>query len=270
MKKRMAALIWMLLMGFAAVALAEISVTKRDLSLNSELDRNVSNILVILQDGEKTDALMVASINSRTGRSVMTRLDTSLEVNVPEAGDVQLGEVYMLGDEKSRGLLTARTLNTLLNLNISTYVAFDIGRMPELVEAVGTLNMQLDEQEAEALGTWSGLNEMDGEDVLRYVRLSLPGDPPARSRGYDALMQLLYQGLNSGDLMGMLGLGTRLLSSMDTNLNPMSAFTLVSAAQGGSDRRELSLPLEEQVTSASPLRADAQAMQQTLHKEVYE
>lgn len=32
MKKRMAALIWMLLMGFAAVALAEISVTKRDLS----------------------------------------------------------------------------------------------------------------------------------------------------------------------------------------------------------------------------------------------
>ena len=270
MKKRFFALAFALMVLFSAAALGEISLTKRDIALNTELDKNVSHILVLLQDGDRTDTMMLASINSRTGRSVMTRLDCALEVNVPEVGDVELGEVYNLGAEKSRGLLALRTVNTLLNLNASTYVALDVERMPELVEAIGTLNMQLDEEEAAAMGTWSGINELSGDDVLTDVRLELASDSPARSRGYDALMQMLYQGMHSGDLMGMMSLGTRLLSSLDTNLNPMTALTLVGAVQAGDDRRELLLPQQEQVTSESPLRADGQAMQQALHKEIYE
>ena len=252
MKKRFFALAFALMVLFSAAALGEISLTKRDIALNTELDKNVSHILVLLQDGDRTDTMMLASINSRTGRSV------------------ELGEVYNLGAEKSRGLLALRTVNTLLNLNASTYVALDVERMPELVEAIGTLNMQLDEEEAAAMGTWSGINELSGDDVLTYVRLELASDSPARSRGYDALMQMLYQGMHSGDLMGMMSLGTRLLSSLDTNLNPMTALTLVSAVQAGDDRREMLLPQQEQVTSESPLRADGQAMQQALHKEIYE
>lgn len=270
MKKRLSAFAFALMVLFSAVALGEISLTKRDIALNTGLDKNVSNILVLLQDGEKTDTMMLASINSRTGRSVMTRLDCALQVDVPEVGDVELGEVYMLGDQKSRGLLALRTANTLLNLNASTYVALDMERLPELVEAIGTLNMQLDEEEAAAMGTWSGINELSGDDVLTYVRLKLDSDDTTRSRGYDALMQMLYQGMHSGDLMGMLSLGTKLLSSLDTNLNPMTAMTLASAVQAGDDRRELVLPMQKHVTSESPLCADAQAMQQTLHKEIYE
>ena len=258
MKKRLFAFAFALMVLFSAVALGEISLTKRDIALNTGLDKNVSNILVLLQDGEKTDTMMLASINSRTGRSVMTRLDCALQVNVPEVGDVELGEVYMLGDQKSRGLLALRTVNTLLNLNASTYVALDMERLPEL------------EEEAAAMGTWSGINELSGDDVLTYVRLKLDSDAPTRGRGYDALMQMLYQGMHRGDLMGMLSLGTKLLSSMDTNLNPITAMTLASAVQAGDDRRELVLPMQEHVTSESPLCADAQAMQQTLHKEIYE
>lgn len=107
MKKRLSAFAFALMVLFSAVALGEISLTKRDIALNTGLDKNVSNILVLLQDGEKTDTMMLASINSRTGRSVMTRLDCALQVNVPEVGDVELGEVYMLGDQKSRGAARA-------------------------------------------------------------------------------------------------------------------------------------------------------------------
>ena len=34
---------------------------------------------------------------------------------------------------------------------------------------------------------------------------ALRGDDPARSRGYELLMQMLYEGVNSGDLGSMLG-----------------------------------------------------------------
>ena len=130
------------------------------------------------------------------------------------------------------------------------------------VSVVGQLNMQYDEYEAKAMGTWEGINELSGEHILSYVRLRLDSDSPARSRGYDALMQLLYQGLHSGNVMDMMGLGKKLLASMDTNLNPMAAVTMVSAVQAGTDRRELLLSEGEQ--------GSAEEMRAAFHREVYE
>lgn len=245
-----------------SAALAAITVGKKDMAINRSLDKNVTNVLVMMQDGGLTDTMMLASINNRTGRSVMTRIDCAMTVNLPEAGDVKLGEVYELGVEKSKGFLVARTLNQMLNLNISTYIALDITRLPEIVDVIGALNMQLDAPEAAAMGTWEGINELTGDAVLNYVRMKLEGDSPARSRGYDALMQLLYQGLHSGSVTDMLGLGKKLLASMDTNLNPMAAVTMVSAVQAGSDRRELLLSENEQ--------GSQEQMRAALHREVYE
>ena len=260
--KRIAALLAALCVLFAGVsALAQVEVDKRDLALNTELDRDVTNILVLLQDGGATDTMMIASINGKTGRSVMTRLDCAMTLEVRDAGETTLSEVYALGAKGCEGLLAMRTVNELLALNVNTYVALDIGQLPEMVQAVGALNMSLSEAEAQALGTWSGINELTGDAVLAYVRLHLEGDAPSRSRGYDALMQLLYQGLNSGDFFGLFSLGQKMLSSMDTNLNPLTAMTLATAVQGGEDRRELALPGDAQ---------DAQAMRQAFYREVYE
>ena len=247
MNKRIASALLLLAMCWAAACTCAqgITVTKKDMTLNRTLDKSVTNVLMIMQDGDWSDTIMIASVNGKTGRSVMTRMDSDMEIELTLLGGdvdrVPLGSVYALGDEKSRGLLVARELNELLDLNISTYVVLEITRLPEIVEVVGVLNMQYDREEAKAMRTWEGINELSGDKVLDYVRLKLDTDTPARSRGYDALMQLLYQGLNSGNLGNMMGLGKQLLGSMDTNLNVMAAVTMVSAVQGGSDRRELYL-----------------------------
>ena len=254
--------VWMTLT--AAMAAADITVTKRDVNMAAGLDKNVANILVLLQDGETTDTMMVASINSRTGRSVMLRVDCRLMVDVPEVGETRLADVYALGAQKCRGMLAERTINTLLGLNIGTYVALDVSNLPELVDAVDTVSMELTDAEAEAMNLDAGWND------LTFVRLKLDGDDPARSRGYDMLMQLLYAGVNSGDLGSMLGLGTKLLGSMDTNLNAMTAVTLASAVKGGDDRSEMALPTAEQVTSENPLRADETAMRNMVKEALYE
>lgn len=257
--KRLAALALLAALVCHGALAAGIRVTRRDLSLNTGLDKNVTNILMLLQDGDVTDTILVASINSRTGRSVMTRIDSALPTDVQEVGMVPLGEVYALGDSKSRGFLAAREVNELLGLNIGTYVTVDIEMLPELVDIVGTLNMTLDEREARALGLYSGGNPLDGETVLKFVRLSLEGDDPMRSRSYEAIMQLLYQGTHSGDLGDLISLGTTLLGSMDSNLNPLNAATLVTAVRGGDDRRELVLS-----------EGDAEALRAAFYQEVYE
>ena len=112
---------------------------------------------------------------------------------------------------------------------------------------------------------YTSAGAVDSKPLMSWLQKPKPqadSDSPARSRGYDALMQLLYQGLNSGDLGNMMGLGKQLLDPMDTNLNVMAAVTMVSAVQGGKDRRELLLSHTEQ--------ADAQEMRAAFYREVYE
>ena len=182
--KKMFCLLLALTLG-ASCAFAEggINVTKKDINLNKALDKNVTNILVLLQDGGVTDTIMIASINSRTGRSVMTRVNSSLMADIPEAGETRLADVYALGSKKCRGMLAERTINTMLALNIGTYLALDISTLPTLVDAVDTVSMELTAEEAAALGLEEGWNDLEGEELLAFVRLHLDGDDPARSRG---------------------------------------------------------------------------------------
>ena len=148
---RLFASFFALMMLLCAGASAEITITKRDINMNTALDKNVSNILVLLQDGGETDTMMIASINSRTGRSVMLRVNCDLTVDVPENGETRLADVYALGAKKSRGLVAERAVNTLLGLNIGTYVALYVSNLPELVDAVDTVSMELTDAEAEAM-----------------------------------------------------------------------------------------------------------------------
>lgn len=261
MKKLFASLVLALCMLiFCAGALGEITVSKKDLNLNRSLDKNVSNVLVLIQNGDVTDTVMIASINSRTGRSVMTTVECDTMVSVPQAGQAKLGEVYMMGAPKSRGLLAACALNSLLDLNINTYVALDLSILPQLVDEIGTLSTWLNEEEAAILNTWPGDNVLTSENILDYVGIRLESDYAEKNRSYMVFMDLLKQGLRSSSGANILGLGKRLLSSMDTNLNALAGVTMLTSFQGGDDRRELYLYSD----------MSAQQMRGALYREVYE
>ena len=261
-----------LLLAFASAAQADggIVVDKKDLSANETLDKNVTNIVFLFKDGDVTDTMLLASINSQTGRAVMTSLDCAAVVSVPGAGEARLADVYAMGDEasKSGGPLIEKTLNEWLSLNIGTYIVLDVAQLPAIVDAVGTITLDISAREREALGIEG--SELGGEETLAYIRLKLEDDEPGTSRAYHALMQLLYQGVKGGDMMSMLSMGTKLLSSVDSNLNPLTAVTLVTAVMSGEDRRELHLPQAEQILTQDPLTVDAQALRERLFAEVYE
>lgn len=89
----------------------------------------------------------------------MLRVNCDLTVDVPENGETRLADVYALGAKKSRGLVAERAVNTLLGLNIGTYVALDVSNLPELVDAVDTVSMELTDAEAEAMNLDAGWND---------------------------------------------------------------------------------------------------------------
>ena len=97
-KKLTALLMTLALLCMCAGALGEINLTRKDLQQAEGLDKSVTHIVFLLQDGDVTDTIMLASINSKTGRSVMTQISCAREVEVAmgdgSAATMPLGEVY--------------------------------------------------------------------------------------------------------------------------------------------------------------------------------
>ncbi|MBQ9007890.1 MAG: LCP family protein [Clostridia bacterium] len=269
MKKRIAC-IFVLMLVMAVAGLADgIRLKSRDLDLSKNRDRAVTNILALMQEGDRTQMVVIASVNTSTGKAVMVSVDPRLMVEIPEiSGEVPLSEVYALGDRKSRGLLVARTLNRLLDLNISTYLAMDMSMIPEIVDEIGGVWITPTEEEDLALGLEADTWALDGAETLAYMRLLLPGEED-RNRSYEVMLQVLRQ-VAGDDLMSMMGAGQKLLSAMDTNVKIMSAFSLASSLKSDEHHTDLFLPQAEAIQVADPLRADAMMMQQKLTEVIYE
>lgn len=266
-------LLFVLLLLVPVLAFADgIRVSARDTEINRDRDRNVTNILVLLQEEDRTQMMTVASLNTKTGKAVMVQLDPELMVDIPEVGEVALSQVYALGDKKSKGFLAMRTVNRLLKLNLTNYVVVSMDAIPSLVDAVDGVWITPTEEEDLALGldldTWA----LDGQDTLAYIRLKLPGDAE-RNRAYEVMMQILRQ-VAEQDIMGMMGAGGKLLEAMDTNISISNAISLGRSLQGKSNKDEhhidLFLPQAEAIIETSPLRADADKMEQKLTEVIYE
>ncbi|MBQ8092131.1 MAG: LCP family protein [Clostridia bacterium] len=247
-----------------------ISVKARDIEASKTRDKAVTNILIMLQEEDKTLMMAVASFNTATGKAVMTSLSPSLMVEIPETGsEVPLSDVYALGDRKSKGLLAVRTVNRLLDLNIGMYMAMDMSMIPSLVETVESTWITPTVEEDRELGLEEDTWALDGEQTLAYMKLKLPEDEPEKNRSYEVMIQLLRQAAEQ-DFMSMMGVGKTLLSSMDTNVGIMSAVSLGSSLKGGAHHTDLFLPQAEAVLEQNPLHADAALMQQLLTEVVYE
>ena len=271
MKRKLIVLVCAMMLLGSALGLAEggISVSRKQISLHKTPDRNVTNIVMLLQNGEETELILLASINTRSGRAVMTCINTDMQVTLPETGETALRGVYAMGDRKSRGNLIMRTLNDLLSLDVATYVVLDMGKIPELVDMVDGLDITPTQEEDAALGldldTWA----LNGEESVAFMKLKLPSDDVETNRSYMVLMELLQKVTHSG-IGEMMGAGGALLSSMDTNLGIMTAVTLSTTVHGGSERLEISLPREEMILQKDPLRVDSEKMKEKFFEVLYE
>ena len=180
-----------------------IRLKNRDLDISKNRNKAVTNVLFLMQEEDRTQMVAIASLNTANGKAVMVSVDPRLMVEIPEiAGEIPLSDVYRLGDQRSGGLLVARTLNRLLDLNISMYLSMKMSMIPEIVDEVGGVWITPTAEENQALGLEADTWALSGEEALAYMRLSLPGDE-ARNRSYEVMMQILRQ-IAGEDLMQMM------------------------------------------------------------------
>ena len=137
-------------------------LNEKDLAINDGVDtesmKGYTNIALFGVDardsslgaGNRSDAIMVASINNETGEVKIVSIyrDTLLEIPDPE-GDftAKINAAYAYGGPE----LAIQALNSNLDLNISAYVTVNWEGLTRSIDAIGGVTVHVEENELDML-----------------------------------------------------------------------------------------------------------------------
>ncbi|MDO5323593.1 MAG: LCP family protein [Clostridia bacterium] len=144
-----------------------------ELSLTDGLPGERVNILLLgidfLEDGQqRSDAMMIASVGYNSVRLVSVLRDTLVEI--PGYGEHKLNSAYSYGGAE----MAMRVVNETFKLNITNYIAVDFSTMVDLVDAIGGVDVEVEDKELEHLNkyaydTFKKINAVNPEKYGHYI-----------------------------------------------------------------------------------------------------
>lgn len=144
-----------------------------NLSLTDGLPGDRVNILLLgidfLEDGQqRSDSMMIASVGYNSVRLTSVMRDTL--VDIPGYGEHKLNSAYSYGGAE----MAMRVVNETFKLNITNYIAVDFSTMVDLVDAIGGVDVEVEDKELEHLNkyaydTFKKINAVNPEKYGHYI-----------------------------------------------------------------------------------------------------
>ena len=144
-----------------------------ELSLTDGLPSDRVNVLLLgvdfLEDGQqRSDAMMIASVGYNSVRLVSVLRDTLVEI--PGYGEHKLNSAYSYGGAE----MAMRVVNETFKLNITNYIVVDFSTMVDLVDAIGGVDVEIEDKELEHLNkyaydTFKKINAVNPEKYGHYI-----------------------------------------------------------------------------------------------------
>ena len=144
-----------------------------ELSLTDGLPSDQVNILLLgvdfLEDGQqRSDAMMIASVGYKSVRLTSIMRDTL--VDIPGYGEHKLNSAYSYGGAE----MAMRVVNETFKLNITNYIVVDFSTMVDLVDAIGGVDVEIEDKELEHLNkyaydTFKKINAVNPEKYGHYI-----------------------------------------------------------------------------------------------------
>lgn len=209
--------------GFSILhGIAGEQLNEEDLNINDLLSEDVANIALFGIDGrdevegDRSDTIMIASINFKTGSIKVTSVMRDLLVKIPEGSknDVsyeKINSAYDYGGAQ----LAVKTLNENFDLNISDYVVVNFDCLVDTVDTLGGVDVNIENEDVlywtnefinhvnyilkksdpqiEGIGT----QHLTGVQALAYCRNRFSDDDYKRTaRQREVVQQIVQKALN--------------------------------------------------------------------------
>lgn len=165
--------------------------------------------------GARTDTIMLLHRPSRGGPTILLSIPRDSAVEIPGYGENKINAAYSFGGPA----LLAQAVEAATGIGIDSYVETDLAGFPDIVEAVGGVELcppePIQDPKAGDLDIPAGCQEVDGDTALGYARTRVgpEGDLGRVERQRELMAAIAEEALSPATL-----------------LNPLAAFALASAA----------------------------------------
>lgn len=260
--------------------------------------RGVKNLLLIGQDArmgegrQRSDTMVIASINADTGKITMCSLMRDMYVPIPGYADNRINAAYVFGGMP----LLDQVIDEDFGVHIDGNIEVDLDGFLNSMEAIGPLEIELNEEEAAylnenpALGNnidnvptqnWDltpGLNSLTPQQALAYSRIRGVGHADyERTERQRRVLTAAFNKLVDSDVKVLLNLSGSLLPNFTTDLSQTELLDYVSMIKENGitlNNESYRIPVDgtyssESVRGMSVLVPDLQANSELLHEYLY-
>lgn len=149
------------------------------------LDRRSKN-----ENNSRSDAIMIVTIDPARKKIKLISVMRDLYVNIDGVGKDKLNHAYFYGGPS----LSVKTLNNILGLSIEDYVSVDFFNVPEIIDDLGGIELDIKSEEIANINKYikenqhllgisgdhtlkeSGIQTLSGIQALSYARIRSVGD----------------------------------------------------------------------------------------------
>lgn len=208
-------------------------------------DENVLNILLIGTDertkdfntNARSDSMILVSIDKQANTVKLVSLERGIAVPILEgeyAGEYDLlTHVFRYGGAE----LLTKTVEYCFNVDVEHYVRVNFHSVQQIVDAIGSIDLELTKAEAEALNAgrtgsnqkklYAGVNTVNGSTALDFARLrSIDSDWKRVGRQRKVILAVVDQ-LKDSNLMTLNQLADEVLPLIQTNFSKIEIAELL-------------------------------------------
>lgn len=210
--------------------------------------KDVVNILLCGEENigggrGRTDSIMIATINKRDNQLKLTSIMRDSYVKIPGYTDNKINAAYHNGGMKS----LIKTIKTNFGISVDGYVLVNFDSFQEIVDAVGGIDITLDEDEVKYLNSTNyisdtsnhtlsvGKNHMNGNQALgfarvRYVMRDGQYGDFARTLRHRTVMTALYKRIIDKSTLEIVAMIPKILPLLTTNIEKSDLVNYIAMA----------------------------------------
>ena len=221
----------------------EIQKNLEDNSTPVMFSDDVYNILLIGNDSRdkdtlgRSDSMILVSINEKTKQIIMTSIMRDSYVYIPGYGTTRINAAYAYGGPD----LLIDTIETNFKIKVDKYVGVNFFSFVDVVDAVGGVEITVDDKEAQIINAGygekgvrgealpgAGTYKLNGTQALTYSRIRYYGNADyQRTERQRTVLQAIFDEMGNASLGEMKDVLNTVLPEVTTDIKEGEMFTLM-------------------------------------------
>lgn len=213
-------------------------------------ENGITNVLLAgvdgnnLERGNRSDAMMILTIDSKNNDIRLTSLARDTYVDIPGYSTEKLTHAYAYEGPS----LLLETINNNFGISIDKYAAVSFDSFISIIDTIGGVEIDiLDREISHIPGVSSaGLQTLNGEQALAYSRIRYADSAYQRDNRQRTVIEAAFKKLKEDFASNALEVGNELLKYVKTNITPIELVGLANKVMkvNNAQFEQIEFPLE--------------------------